>query len=85
MQLLIVVVVVVVVFAVVVVVVVVVAVIVFFFFFSHFYSPASGPAVVTDTWTRWCRPFSPPVLAFNSFRALGSAIPLLVGFSSVCC
>ena len=27
-----------------------------------------------------CRPFSPPVLAFNSYRAYGSAIPLLVDF-----
>ena len=29
-----------------------------------------------------CRPFSPPVLAFNFYRAQGSAIPLLVDFSS---
>ena len=29
-----------------------------------------------------CRPFSPPVLAFNFYRAKGSAIPLLVDFSS---
>ena len=29
-----------------------------------------------------CRPFFPPVLAFNFYRALGSAIPLLVDFSS---
>ena len=29
-----------------------------------------------------CRPFSPPVFAFNLYRALGSAIPLLVDFSS---
>ena len=29
-----------------------------------------------------CRPFSPPVLAFNFYRARGSAIPLLVDFSS---
>ena len=33
-----------------------------------------------------CRPFSPPVLAFNFYRAKDSAIPLLVDFpSSVCC
>ena len=29
-----------------------------------------------------CRPFSPPVLAFNFYRGQGSAIPLLVDFSS---
>ena len=29
-----------------------------------------------------CRAFFPPVLAFNGYRALGSAIPLLVDFSS---
>ena len=29
-----------------------------------------------------CRPFYPPVLAFNFYRAYGSAIPLLVDFSS---
>ena len=29
-----------------------------------------------------CRPFSPHVLAFNFYRAEGSAIPLLVDFSS---
>ena len=29
-----------------------------------------------------CRPFFPPVLAFNFYRAEGSAIPLLVDFSS---
>ena len=29
-----------------------------------------------------CRPFFPPVLAFNFYRAQGSAIPLLVDFSS---
>ena len=29
-----------------------------------------------------CRPFSPPVLAFNFYRANVSAIPLLVDFSS---
>ena len=35
-------------------------------FFSHtFYFPASGQAVVTGR----CRPFSPPDLAFNFYRA----------------
>ena len=29
-----------------------------------------------------CCPFSPPVLVFNFYRPYGSAIPLLVGFSS---
>ena len=29
-----------------------------------------------------CRPFFPPASAFNLYRALGSAIPLLVDFSS---
>ena len=29
-----------------------------------------------------CRPFPPPVLAFNFYRAKGSAIPLLDDFSS---
>ena len=32
--------------------------------FSPFYFPASGEAVVTR-----CRPFSPPILAFNFYRA----------------
>ena len=49
-----------------------------FFFFPHFYIPASGQAVVTGV-----VPCSPPVLAFNFYRAQGSAIPpLLVDFSS---
>ena len=52
---------------------------IYIFFLSHFYFPASGPAVVTG---RRCRPFFPPVLAFNFYRAWGSAIPLLVDFSS---
>ena len=41
--------------------------------------------LLSSFWTRRChrcRPFFPPVLAFNFYRALGSAIPLLVGFSS---
>ena len=29
-----------------------------------------------------CRPFSPPVLAFDFYRVQGPAIPLPVGFSS---
>ena len=40
---------------------------------------------VSSFWTsrgRRCRPFSPPVLAFNFYRAQGSAIPLLVDFST---
>ena len=46
------------------------------FLFSHFFFPASGRAMVAG-----CHPFSRPVLGFNFFRALGSAIPLLVEFS----
>ena len=38
--------------------------------FSHFYFPASGQAVVTGV-----DPSPPPVLASNSYRAKGSAIP----------
>ena len=30
-----------------------------------------------------CRPFSPPVFAFDFYRAKGSAIPLLVDFSLI--
>ena len=36
-----------------------------FLFFSHFYFSASGQAVVTGR----CRPFFPPVFAFNFYRA----------------
>ena len=36
----------------------------FFFFFSHSYFPASGQAVCHR-----CRPFFPPVLAFDFYRA----------------
>ena len=63
----------------------------FFFFFMNFTfqlnsyivegytlraQRSSGQAVVTGR----CRPFSPPVLAFNYFRASGSAFPLLLDF-----
>ena len=47
-----------------------------FFFHTH---------LLSNFWTSHghrCRPFSPPVLAFNFYRAQGSAIPLLVDFSS---
>ena len=48
------------------------------FFFKHIYFAASGQAVVTGV-----VPFPPPlVLAFKFYRAQGSAIPLLVDFSS---
>ena len=49
---------------------------IFFFFFTH---------LLSSFWTsrgHRCRPFSPPVLAFNFYRTQGSAIPLLVDFSS---
>ena len=49
----------------------------FFFLFAHFSFPASGQAVVTGVVR-----YSPPVLAFNFHRAWGSAIPLLVDFST---
>ena len=50
----------------------------FLFFFPHTSTfPASGLAVVTGA-----VPFSAPVLAFNFYGAQGSAIPLLVDFSS---
>ena len=46
----------------------------YLFMFSHtFYFPASGQAVVTGV-----VPPPPPVLAFNFYRAKGSATPLLV-------
>ena len=41
--------------------------------------------VLSSFWTsrgHRCRPFSPQVLAFNFYSAEGSAIPLLVDFSS---
>ena len=50
----------------------------FFFFFTLIYFPASGQAVVTGV----VPSDRPPVLAFNFCRANGSAIPLLVDFSS---
>ena len=53
----------------------------FFIFFSHFY-------FLSSLWTSRChrwRPFPPPVLAFNFYRAQGSAIPLLVDCSSSVC
>ena len=50
----------------------------FFLLLSHLYFPASGQAMVTGR----CRPLSPPILAFNYYRAQGSAIPLLVDYSS---
>ena len=44
--------------------------------------------VLSSFWTsrgHRCRPFSPPILlAFNFYRAQGSAIPLLVDFSIEC-
>ena len=49
---------------------------IFFFFHTHLFS---------SFWTsrgHRCRLVSPPVLAFNFYRALGSAIPLVVDFSS---
>ena len=49
----------------------------FFFFFTHFYLPASGQAVVTGV-----VPSPPRFLPSNFYRAKGSAIPLLVDFSS---
>ena len=50
----------------------------FFFSSSHTHLlSASGQAVVTGG-----RPLFPPVLSFNFYRALGSAIPLLVDFFS---
>ena len=49
----------------------------FAFFFSHFYFPASGQAVVTGV-----VPSPPRFLPSTFFRAKGSAIPLLVDFSS---
>ena len=58
----------------------------FFFFFSHhFYVPAQlvGDLPSAIFWTsrgHRCRPFSPPVRAFNLYRAWGSAFPLLVDF-----
>ena len=48
-----------------------------------FFSPRA--LLLSSFWTsrgHRCRPFSPPVLAFNCYRAWGSAIPLLVDFSS---
>ena len=50
----------------------------FSFFFTHL-------LLLSSFWTsrgHRCRPFSPPVLAFNYYRAQGSSIPLLVDFSS---
>ena len=50
----------------------------FFFFFSL-------TLLLSSFWTsrgHRCRSFSPPVLAFDFYRAWGSAIPLLVDFSS---
>ena len=50
-----------------------------FFLFPHTFTffPPSGQAVVTSVVLS-----PPPVLAFNFYRAEGSAIPLLVDFSS---
>ena len=51
--------------------------------FTFFFS--SQTCTFFSFWTsrgHRCRPFSPPALAFNSYRAQGSAIPLLVDFSS---
>ena len=50
----------------------------FFVFFGLKLSPSSFR---TNRRHR-CRPFSPTVLAFNFYRAWGSAIPLLVDYSS---
>ena len=50
------------------------------FFFCYFYT-----LLLSSFWTsrgHRCRPFFPPVLVFNFYRAKGSAIPLLVDFSS---
>ena len=50
-----------------------------FLFFTHIYQ------VLSIFWTsrgHRCSPFSPPVLAFNFYRAQGSAIPLLLDFLS---
>ena len=49
-----------------------------FFFFPRTF-------LLSSLWTsrgHRCRPFFPPVLAFKFYRAQGSAIPLLVDFSS---
>ena len=51
------------------------------FFFFFFFCTLSLSSFWTSRGHR-CRPFSPPVLAFNFYRAEGSAIPLLVDFSS---
>ena len=48
-------------------------------------SPFSHTHLLSNFWTsrgHRCRPFSPPVLAFNFYRAQGSAILLLVDFLS---
>ena len=50
----------------------------FFFFFFHTHLLSSFR---TSRGHR-CRPFFPPVLAFNFYRAYGSAIPLLDDLSS---
>ena len=52
----------------------------FFFFFSSL-----SHSLLSSFWTsrgHRCRPFSPPVLAFNYYRAWGSAVHLLVDLSS---
>ena len=51
---------------------------IYIYYFSH-------TLLLSSFWTsrgHRCRPFSPPVLAFNSYPAQGSAIPKLVDFSS---
>ena len=50
---------------------------VFFFFLAHFYFPASGQAVDTGV-----VPFPPRFLPLIFIAHLGSALPLLVDFSS---
>ena len=51
------------------------------FFFFFFFCTLSLSSFWTSRGHR-CHPFSSPVLAFNFYRALGSAIPLLVDCSS---
>ena len=55
-------------------------------FSQFFFSSFSHTFFLSSFWTRRgrrCRPFFPLVLAFNFYRAQGSAIPLLVDFHRV--